>query len=263
MKAYEIMNSLFALADDVDFSNTCDTCKAGDPNVEVSKVAVTMFPTPQTVKDAKAWGAQLLIVHEPAYYNHMDEYSQDKLEVEKRELIEKSGLTVIRFHDHPHYTTPDMIAAGELRELALEGKVAYTDTFDLVRIQLDAPMTPVALAKRIEDRLGIRHVRICGARDAECTKVSAMFGAPAGVLEELQNDACEILLVGETCEWAIGEYARDAAQLGYKKALLILGHVGSERAGMVYTADVLKQMHPELEVRYFENGEVYTYTDPE
>ena len=90
-----------------------------------------------------------------------------------------------------------------------------------------------------------------------------MFGAPGGVLEELQDDACEILLVGETCEWSMGEYARDASQLGYKKALLILGHVGSERAGMVYTADVLKRMHPELEVRYFENGEVYTYTDSE
>ena len=193
MKAFEIMNSLFSLADEVDFSNTCDTCKAGDPNVEVNKVAVTMFPTPQTVLDAKNWGAELLIVHEPAYYNHMDVYSQDKLEVEKRKLIEDSGLTVIRFHDHPHYTTPDMIAAGELRELALEGEVEYTDTFDLVRIHLDAPMTPVALAKRIEDRLGLRHVRICGARDAECTKISAMFGAPGGVMEELQNDACEIL----------------------------------------------------------------------
>ena len=263
MKANEIMQSLFSLSDDVDFSNTCDTCKAGDPNAEVSKVAVTMFPTPQTVLDAKEWGAQLLIVHEPAYYNHMDEYSQDKLEVEKRKLIEESGLTVIRFHDHPHYTTPDMIAAGELRALDLGGKVKYTDVFDLVRIELDDPITPVALAKRIEDRLGIRHVRICGSRDAECTKISAMFGAPGGVLEELQNDSCEILLVGETCEWSMGEYARDAVQLGYKKALLILGHVGSERAGMVYTADVLKQMHPELDVRYFENGEVYTYTDSE
>lgn len=261
MKAFEIMQSLFSLSDDVDFSNTCDTCKAGDPNVDVSKVAVTMFPTPYTVMDAKNWGAQLLIVHEPAYYNHLDEHSQDRLEVEKRKLIEESGLTVIRFHDHPHYTTPDMIAAGELRQLGLGGEVAYTDTFDLVRIKLDAPVTPLALAKRIEDRLGIRHVRICGSRDTECTKISAMFGAPGGVMEELQNDECQILLVGETCEWSIGEYARDAAQLGYNKALLILGHQGSERAGMVYTADVLKQMHPELEVRYFENGEVYTYTD--
>ena len=72
-------------------------------------------------------------------------------------------MTAIRFHDHPHYSTPDLIAAGELRALELCGKVEYTDTFDLVRIMLDAPVTPVALAKRIEERLGIKHVRICGA----------------------------------------------------------------------------------------------------
>ena len=64
-------------------------------------------------------------------------------------------------------------------------------------------------------------------------------------------------------EWSLGEYARDAAQLGYKKALLILGHEGSERAGMVYTADILREMYPDLEVQYFECGEVYTYTDSE
>lgn len=63
------------------------------------------------------------------------------------------------------------------------------------------------------------------------------------------------------CEWSHCEYVRDAAQLGYKKAILILGHIGSERDGMVYTADILKKMHPELEVKYFESEEVYTYTD--
>ena len=165
MKAFEIMNSLFALADDVDFSNTCDTCKAGDPNVEVSKVAVTMFPTPKTVLDAKNWGAQLLIVHEPAYYNHMDVYSQDKLEVEKRKLIEDSGLTVIRFHDHPHYTTPDMIAAGELRELALEGKVEYTD-FDLPRAFI-----------------------VCSGKKGEKVKLSRI--SSVGLLQRTENEYTE------------------------------------------------------------------------
>ena len=40
-----------------------------------------------------------------------------------------------------------------------------------------------------------------------------------------------------------------------------MGHIGSERDGMKYTTDLLKQMHPELEVKYFECSEVYTYTD--
>ena len=263
MKACEIMDKLFALSDERDFSNTCDTLKAGNSDVETEKVAVSMFATPDVVRQAKKWGAQLLIVHEPTYYNHMDEHSDEKLECEKRKFIEDSGITIYRFHDHPHYTTPDIIAAGQLRALDLKGTIEYTDVFDLVRIHLDEPITPVELAKSIEERCGIKHLKICGSRNAKCTVVSGMFGTPGRVFEELRSDKCEILLTGEACEWKLGEYARDAAQLGYKKALIIMGHIGSERDGMIYTADLLKKLCPELDVRYFECGEVYTYTDSE
>ena len=80
-------------------------------------------------------------------------------------------------------------------------------------------------------------------------------------MEELKNEESQIVLVGEAKEWCCAEYARDAAQLGYKKALIYMGHVGSERDGMRYTADLLTQMYPEISVKYFECGEVYQYTD--
>ena len=220
-----------------------------------------MFATPEVVKQAKEWGAQLLIVHEPTYYNHKDEHSDEKIECEKRRLIEDSKITVYRFHDHPHYTTPDIIASGQLKAFGLKGTVEYTDVIDLVRIHLDQPITPVELAKLIETRCGIKHLRICGVRDAKCSVVSGMFGTPRKVFEELKSDKCEILLTGEACEWSLGEYARDAAQLGHKKALIIMGHIGSERDGMIYTAELLKKQYPDLDIRYFECGEVYTYTD--
>ena len=261
MKAYEIMEKLFAFSDDRDYSKSCDTCKAGDPNKEVCKVAVSMFATPDVVREASNWGAQLLIVHEPTYYNHPDYQSDEKIECEKRKLIEDSGITLYRYHDHPHYTTPDMIAEGQLRQFGLKGKIEYTDTFDLVRIHLDEPMTPLELAEQIERNCNIRHLRVCGAANTPCSVVSGMFGTPGGVFDELKSDKCEILLTGEACEWMLGEYARDCAQLGYKKALIIMGHIGSERDGMVYVADLLKTTLPDLEVRYIECGEVYTYTN--
>ena len=117
MKAIEIMEELFALADERDYSNTCDTLKAGSPDVEVKKVAVSMHPTLEVVEQVKNWGAQLLIVHEPAYYNHMDEHSDEKIECEKRKIIEDSGITIYRYHDYPHNTTPDIIAEGQLRAM--------------------------------------------------------------------------------------------------------------------------------------------------
>ena len=261
MKAYEIMEELFALADRSKFNETCDTCKAGNPEIEVNKVAVTMFATPDVVRQAKEWGAQLLITHEPTYYNHMDVHSDEKIECEKRKLIEESNITLYRFHDHPHYTTPDIIYSGELKEMGLSGRIEYTNIFDLVRFHLEQPLTAVELAKILEERLQIKHLRICGAQDIPSTNISLMCGTPGGVFNELKSEQCQILLVGEACEWAWAEYARDAAQLGYNKTLIIMGHVGSERDGMKYTAELLKGKHPELDVKYFECGEVYRYTD--
>ncbi len=262
MKASEIISELFASADGFDYSRTCDTCKSGDPDREVTKIAVAMFATPSLVRRAAAWGAGLLIVHEPTYYDHMVAHEDEKIENAKRSLIEESGLVIWRYHDHAHRTSPDTICAGELKALDLDGEVSYpAGAFDKVRVRLEKPMTPRELAARMEEKLGIAHVRICGAADTPCTKVTGMFGTPGGTFQELKSDDCEILMTGEACEWMLGEYARDAAELGYAKALLIMGHIGSERDGMVLTAERLSKRYPELEVKYFEGGEVYTYTD--
>ena len=89
--------------------------------------------------------------------------------------------------------------------------------------------------------------------------VTTAFGTPGGVFEELSGPA-EIVLTGEACEWQLGEYARDASELGMKKALLILGHCGSEREGMRFVADQMKKKLPQIETRYFESPEVYRYS---
>jgi putative NIF3 family GTP cyclohydrolase 1 type 2 len=122
-------------------------------------------------------------------------------------------------------------------------------------------MTARQLAKHIEQRLGIKHVRIAGATDTPISTISCMFGAPGGLMEELKRDVCQALIAGEVCEWSLCEYARDASQLGYTKSVLALGHVGSERAGMVYIADLIKKQFADVEVKYFECEEVYSYSE--
>ncbi|MBR5278159.1 MAG: Nif3-like dinuclear metal center hexameric protein [Clostridia bacterium] len=261
MKAYEIINKVFTFGKDFNYTVTCDTLKAGSADKEVKKLAVNMNPTVDVIKQAHAWGADMLITHEPLYYNHMDDHSAEPVECEKRALLESTGMTVYRFHDHPHRHPQDMIATGEFRAMDLDGELTYTNLFDTVRCKLNAPMTAVELAKRIEEKLKIKHIRIAGARDKKITNITACFGAPGDQMEEFTRDETEVLIMGETCEWRMAEYARDAAALGKNKTLLVLGHAGSERAGMEYITDCFKELLPELEIKYFETDEVYTYTD--
>ena len=67
MKAYEIIEKLFTFGSDFNYTQTCDTLKCGSPYADVTKVAVAMFPTVDLIKEAHKWGAELLIVHEPAF----------------------------------------------------------------------------------------------------------------------------------------------------------------------------------------------------
>jgi len=256
MKVYEIMQGLFSLADMRNSGKTCDTLKCGDPEKETNKVGVTMFATPEVIKQAHAWGAGLLIVHEPIYYNHFDEHSDDEIEVKKRTLLESTGMTVYRYHDHPHVAVPDMIAKGMFRAIGLNGRFECEDKGPM-RLHLEEEISPRELAKLLEERLGVKHVRVAGSIDKPCKVLSGMFGASSGVDAELRSNKSEIVIAGEVREWSACEYARDAAQLGYKKAVIVMGHVPSERNGMEYIADVIKEKYPSLEVTYFESGEVF------
>ena len=40
-----------------------------------------------------------------------------------------------------------------------------------------------------------------------------------------------------------------------------MGHIGSERAGMIHIADILKEKHSELNIKYIECEELYSYAE--
>ena len=251
MKAFEIMNALYGLNESV-IPNTQDVIKAGDKNKEVNKIAVTMFPTVGVIKDAISWGADLLITHEPLYFNHCDEHSDEQVENAKRKLVEESNMTIYRYHDYSHYLMPDVICKGVLDKVNFDGTVEYAG-FDCARIKLNNSATGKEVANILKQKLNLKNIRICGNCDFESNHISLVPGAGGwGDLKTFNNT---IFIMGEICEWACAEYVRDANALGFNKALIILGHVGSEREGMNYATKILKEIFPSLEIRYFETEE--------
>ena len=242
---------------------TCDTVKSGDPDKKIKKVAVSMFATVKNIKAVSEWGADMMIVHEPTYYDHLESGAETPVTRAKRELVEKSGIVIYRHHDRMHARVCDGITEGELYYLGLRGRVEKTPYFASYLMTLDEPKTAIELAQMMEGKLGIKHVRIAGQRSKKSKSIALCFGTPEGVFDLLCDERVEVVLVGEACEWQVAEYARDAAELGFNKSLIVMGHIGSERDGMRLLAKKLSEAHPELEFRYFECGEVYSYTGDE
>jgi len=260
MKAIELIEELKS-GGFTPHDRTCDTVKAGDTEKELKKVAISMFATIDTFKKVKEWGADMLIVHEPTYYDHYEEMLSNPVTEAKKKLIEESGIVVFRFHDYMHHREIDQIPEGELHYLGLKGKLENTPYFASYKYRLDEPITTLELAKLIEEKLNIKHVKIAGERNKKSTNLALCFGTPGGVYDLLRDEDIEIVLTGETCEWMLCEYARDAAALGINKSMIVMGHIGSERDGMRLLAERLSKKHTSFETKYFECGECYTYTE--
>ena len=90
------------------------------------------------------------------------------------------------------------------------------------------------LAEEVAAKLGSPVVRVVGEPAMKVTKVGFSPGAAGFEAEThaLERDDVQVLLVGETREWETVEYAADAVTQGRNKALIVIGHIPSEQAGM-------------------------------
>jgi putative NIF3 family GTP cyclohydrolase 1 type 2 len=215
-------------------ANTVDTFKAGDPDTPVTGIAVTMMATMDVLERASANGMNFVITHEPTFYSHLDKPEgmpeDDPVWAEKRAFIEKHKMVVWRFHDYWHRRNPDGIEAGMVKALGWE-KYQHPENQYLFVL----PQTTVnELAEEVARKLDSAVVRVVGAPDMKVTQVALSPGAAGFEAEThaLERDDVQVLLVGETREWETVEYAADAVTEGRKKALIVIGHIPSEQAGM-------------------------------
>jgi putative NIF3 family GTP cyclohydrolase 1 type 2 len=215
---------------------TVDTFKAGDPQTRVTGIATTMMATLDVLQRAAANGQNLIITHEPTFFDHQDDPSQlpqgeqDPVLKEKRAFIAEHHLVVWRFHDHWHRRQPDGIAAGNVRAL---GWGKYQDPSNQYLFTI--PETTVEkLAGEVGAKLHAAVPRIAGDRQMKVARVALSPGF-AGFHREtgaLEMPDVQVLIAGETHEWETVEYVTDAYTEGRAKAMIVLGHVPSEQAGM-------------------------------
>ena len=229
---------------------TVDTIKQGSRDTPVTGVATTFAATFDVLQRAAASGKNLVITHEPTFYSHLDETRElqnDPVYQAKRDFIEKHHMVVFRFHDHWHARNPDGIFEGMTKALGWE-KYRSPEK----RLFVMPEMTLDQLAGDIERRLQIRTMRVIGDPKLKVTKVALVPGAAGAQtqIQALERDDVEVLVVGEAREWETVEYARDAMTEGKRKALILMGHVVSEEAGMGECARWLKGFITEVPVEF-------------
>jgi len=239
--------------------NTVDTIKAGDLQTVVTGVASTITPTMDVLRKAVAAHDNLVITHEPTFYNHLDQdtlVKNDPVYQEKLKYIQDHKLVVFRWHDGAHMHQPDFIMEG------WKQKVGWASAQRNPRepmLYTTAPTTVRALADSLRAKTGAKVVRVIGDPNLKVTKIAYAPGAPgpAPQIAALERDDVEVLVGGEIPEWETIAYAWDAQQQGRHKALILMGHYTSEEPGMDNFANWLRKTMPGLRVDFIPAGEPY------
>ena len=252
MTAKELYERLCAWSP-MERTTTGDGLVFGDWERPVRTVAVTIIASPDVIRRACELGADMILTHEPTF-SVIPAAAEDAVTAKKRALCEEVGIPIVRLHDHMHFTEIDKINLGVLSRLGLEGEFDGQKT-----LTLKAPMSAEALIAEVSERLSLSHIRYIGPKGLTVSTLSLLFGAwgDARIHAELSRPEVDIALIGEGVEYSICEYVRDAAELGFPKGLMILGHMGSEAAGMAYLADYINETTEDVRAVYIDSGEVY------
>ncbi len=225
---------------------------------EVRGIVTTFLATVDVIANAVQRGANLIITHEPTFYNHLDEtewLQGDPVYRAKRQLLEEYGIVVWRFHDYWHAHSSDGILIGVLEQLGWAG---YSDPERPYVCHI--PETTLARLSLLMKRLfGSQRVRVMGPPELVCRDVGLLVGAVGGQRQIELLRQVDALVVGEVREWETTEYVRDGKVAGQIRGLIAVGHALSEDPGMAYLARWLTPRVPEVRVSHVASGDPFRY----
>jgi putative NIF3 family GTP cyclohydrolase 1 type 2 len=267
MNVREVIEIILALNGGRKFEKTCDQLIEGNWEHQVTGVVTTFMATVDVVRRAVKMGCNLIITHEPTYFTGSDSINwvkADPVYQRKKALIDDNRISIWRYHDHMHGGNADLIYTGLLENL---GWTKYLNTeLPMPHCYSIPAATVTALVGFLKKTLGMKVIQVVGDPKMKCNRVGVLVGGgslglgheemPAKLMNEQQLD---VMICGEITEWTLSAYVRDAAALGFNKAMIVVGHERSEEPGMKDLASRLQPLLKEIPVHFSDAGEPFIY----
>jgi len=245
----EIREYLLSKSPWVDRERTVDTVKVGDPAREVRKCAVCWYPSVWDIRAAIAARCDLLITHEPTFWEHAPEesYWRDKGPgTVKSRLLADSGLVVLRAHDTwdnwPELGIRDSWARFlQLGKLIQEGSsLRWTALYEVPEQTLSEFARHVAGRVR---ELGEEGVQVMGERARTVRRVAVGVGCAVPDQEMVEAGADVLICCFDGASyWAHRERCYEMGA-----AIVTVEHGSSEIPGLRSLRDHLAEVFAAVE----------------
>jgi putative NIF3 family GTP cyclohydrolase 1 type 2 len=253
MNTNDIREHLLEQAPWVDRETTVDTVKAGDPTHQIQTVGVGWISALESLKRAIELGCDLFITHEPTFWEHSPAEASHR-ETEpgrtKADLLEQSGLVVLRVHDiwdvWPEIGIRDSWAQGlGLTEFVGEDETRWHAAYDI------PPTTLCGFAEHVAERiapLGEDSLRVMGDPAMPVSRVAVGTGCGGPDVDMIALGAQALVVCYDGASyWRTRERL---VELG--AGVIVVEHSTSELWGMENLARYLDETFPVLTVRYID-----------
>lgn len=234
---------------------TVDGPKAGDSTRPVNKAAVCWYPCLNTLRDAHQAGCDLVIAHEPLFWEHARDEQRHRNRgpgAVKHAFLEETGLAVLRVHDSwdqwPGAGIRDSWAdflGFTKRVYASENNTshAYHAIYEIT------PQPLAALAHHLADRallLGEDRVQVMGEPGRIIRTVGLGVGCigPDESVVEHGADAC-IMCYDGASYWDLRERLYEAGA-----AVITVEHGTTEMPGLENLRTYLSSVFKDIEFIY-------------
>jgi putative NIF3 family GTP cyclohydrolase 1 type 2 len=265
MKAVELNNYLVSLKINEKISNDIlakynilevDRVIYGDPNREIEGIAVCWMPYIETIHKARELGANVIVAHEPTFYDHWDldgSFHDSAAIEEKKRIIDECQITIIRCHDVWDVFPDHGILAAWADFLGLDDAIKIVNPFGIYKIEKQEAIVYAEEVLRKISTLGQECVSFCGDPNKIVNTVGIGVGCNSDPFKMYQLGADFAIAVDDISRaWIIGEWSRDTGN-----PALIVEHSISEEPGQASLAVYLKEQFPDFNVHYIQQG--YSY----
>lgn len=259
MTARQLNERLRSLVEDLDLEATVDRVVAGDPNRDVTGVAVCWMPYRAALQEAHSQGANVVVAHEPTFYDHFELQNApghprlEEAKEQKARLIDELGLTVIRCHDVWDAMPQIGVPFEWGRFLGLGEMIRSKRYLNLYLVeQKPAIEWAAAIAKRTA-QAGQGTVEFYGDPERAVGSIGVGTGCYSEALEMYEYGADLAVTVDDIARsWIVGEYCNDVGN-----PLVVVNHGVSEACAMDALAATIRELAPEIPVRVLPQGASY------
>jgi putative NIF3 family GTP cyclohydrolase 1 type 2 len=257
VKAIDLHNHMREIGKWVDWGNTVDRFIIGDPETEVTGIAVAWQSRTEALKEALRRGCNLFVTHEPTFYRHRedsDSIFDDPQAAAKRKFILDNDLVIYRCHDVWDQMPDVGIVDSWAKHLGLGRRMA-SEQFTAIH-ESPAP-TLEQLARHVAsatEYLGQPWVEMVGDPKARVTKVGIGCGAIIRVREMIDLGADVVIATDDgTRYWYTGAWALETGT-----PLIIVNHATSEEPGIRNLARYISEKFDGTKTEFISQGCMYS-----